>query len=303
MVDILLATYNGALFLEEQLNSLLEQTHKDIHIYVRDDCSTDETPTIINNFIDKYPNIFTIIENKGIRLGAKNSFFELLKYSNAEYIMFCDQDDIWLKDKIDNYLKIVKQYDINLPIMIHSDLIVVDKNGNEKNNSMMKMQKLNPEYKTLNRLLAQNNVTGCTVMINKSLKKMIKNVPDVIMHDWWIALTAAAFGKIIFYPTPTVLYRQHDNNEVGVKDVSSKFYIKDKLSNIDNIKLSIKDTYNQTQAFLNAYNEDLSEESLKIAQEYIKLESANRVKKIYSMLKNGFLKNGFLRKLGQMCFG
>ena len=130
MIDILLSTYNGEKFLAEQLDSLLIQTYKDFKLIIRDDCSNDNTLKIISEYKKQYPNKIILVQNNTKNLGSTNSFFELLHHSSSELIMFCDQDDVWNPDKLE---QMVKFYDETVkekekPVLIHSDAEIVDEN-------------------------------------------------------------------------------------------------------------------------------------------------------------------------------
>ena len=225
MIDILVAVYNGEKYLKEQLTSILNQTYKEFNIIIRDDGSTDSSLYIIKEFNQLYPEKVTFVE--GVPSGsAKNNFFELINYAKSDYIMFCDQDDIWFENKIEVTLKKMQAtentYGKDVPILCHTDLTVVDKNLNTINPSFFKMQKFDITKTTLNRALVQNIVTGYTMMINKALLDLAKgtNSEDIIMHDWWLFLIASAFGRVEVVTTPTILYRQHEENQVGARIIS-----------------------------------------------------------------------------------
>ena len=113
----------------------------------------------------------------------------------------------------------MKTYPQNMPVLVHTDLSVADKHLNIKKRSFFRAQHFNVQNYSFGSTLAQNNVTGCTMMINRTLLNLVKNTnnSDIIMHDWWGAMIAAAFGRIAFVPEPTILYRQHGANSVGAK--------------------------------------------------------------------------------------
>ena len=130
-VDILLATYNGERFLQQQINSIFEQTHTNFFIYIRDDGSKDNTVSIIKEYVQKYPDKIAIIEDNFGNLGVTQNFNELMKYSTANYIAFSDQDDIWLPQKIEksfNFLKEIEEKHNNLPAFVYSDMKIIDEN-------------------------------------------------------------------------------------------------------------------------------------------------------------------------------
>lgn len=221
-VDILLATYNGEKFISEQINSILDQSHKKWTLLIRDDLSTDGTIDIINNYINRYPEKIKLIKGDR-RLGPCQNFNSLLQSSQANYIMFCDQDDIWLTEKIQLSLKKIRHSEKkhpNIPILVHTDLKVIDSSQHIITDSFWKSIKLNPDNRTVTDLLGTSNTNGNTIIMNRKLKEIINIIPEkAIMHDWWSAIVAAEFGLIVPLKEQTILYRQHNNNVVGAMGI------------------------------------------------------------------------------------
>lgn len=301
--QILLSTYNGKKHLKEQLNSLVNQKGIDITIMARDDGSKDGT----QNELKKYQNI-TILENQG-NLGIKKSFASLLKHAleNTEenYFLFCDQDDVWKEDKVkktfDKMQELEKMYP-NSPILIHTDLHVTDENLNILDNSFWNYEYINPKRNSLGNLLIHNTVTGCTTMINRRLAQLAQPIPDeCIMHDWWLALVASAFGKIGYIEEPTIFYRQHGGNDTGAKKYNIKNIFK-KIPNILNRKGIYKNHLNhnikQAKKFLEIYGNSLDKHSYKTVEALATLKTQTFLQKRKNMLKYKLLKNGLLRNLG-----
>ncbi len=162
-----------------------------------------------------------IIPSEGQNLGACGNFSRLLEQADAPYVMFCDQDDVWLPDKIEITLaamrELERQHGAETPLLVHTDLMVVDERLNRLGKSLWLFQCTEPQRLTkLNRLLMQNFATGCTVMINRALRDLAVPVPaEALMYDWWLALVATAFGRVAAVEDPTVLYRQHGRNDTG----------------------------------------------------------------------------------------
>jgi glycosyltransferase involved in cell wall biosynthesis len=220
MIDILLATYNGERFLKEQIDSILNQTCKDWQLLIRDDGSTDATVQIINSYIKKYPDKIRLIEDNLGNLGIGHNFGTILQHSKSEYIMFCDQDDVWLPEKIElslNKMKEAQKLYPNTPILIYTDLTIVDENLKIIAESLWSYHKIDPQKDgLLKNLIYRDIVTGCTVMINKEAKKIVLPIPEYVrVHDWWIALNVVKYGKIFYIPAATILYRQHSGNVIG----------------------------------------------------------------------------------------
>ncbi|WP_284680482.1 glycosyltransferase family 2 protein [Aceticella autotrophica] len=301
MIDILISAYNGEEYIREQIDSILNQTYTDWRLLIRDDGSKDRTLEIIEGYVGKFNKKIYFINDKDKHLGASMSFFKLLNYSTADYIMFCDQDDVWIADKIEITLN--KMHDLeklypDKPILIHSNLKVV--NGGLKiiDEFFWKYQKLNPNLKRLNNLLIQNNVTGCTVMINRKLKDLLETVPgNLIMHDWWFALVASAFGVIDYIDEPLILYRQHGANDTGAKKYRISYFINRSLKYDEAVK-TINKIINQGKEFYSIYRNMLTKEQKDIVYNFITLFEVGRFKRIYRIFKYKFFKYGFLRNLG-----
>ena len=227
MIYILLATYNGEKYFSEQIESLLSQTYQDWKLWIHDDGSKDNTVQIIRNYANQYPEKIVFLDDTISCGGAKENFSYLLNNidKDFDYIMFCDQDDVWLPNRIElflNEVEIQEKNNPNLPLVIFSDLIVVDDKLNVISNSMVKHQKLNPNIANSFELLkCQNVITGCAMLLNKKAFEVSTPISkNVLMHDWWIALIVSKLGKNIYLDEKTILYRQHSNNVVGSKKVS-----------------------------------------------------------------------------------
>lgn len=306
MIDILLASYNGEKYIAQQIDSILNQTFDDWILYIKDDCSTDNTANIILEYEKKYKDKIRVILSDKPSGSAKANFFSMLKYSTNDYIMLCDQDDIWLPDKIEisyNTIKKAEQENNDMPVLVHTDLKVVNENLNIISESLFKMQNLDSRKDKINNLLVQNIVTGCTIMVNRKLLSYITQIPkNALMHDWWLALIACCLGRIVFIDKITVLYRQHEGNNVGAKAANSIKYFLERLLNIKPIKESLVDTYLQTGELLSAIGDNMDKLNYEIVNQYASLLKANKLKKIQVIVKYRLLKNSFVRVLGQILF-
>ena len=224
--DIVIATYNGQLYLRDQLRSIERQSILPSHIYIGDDNSTDDTTSIILDWIKTSSIPVTYICPLNDRLGSMRNFERLLSISRAKYIMLSDQDDIWHPDKAINLLNSIrsleKENGTDIPLLAHSDLRVVDSMGNVISPSFLRFQHLDPYSNDWLSIALQNTVTGCSCVVNRKCIKSSLPFPDeVIMHDWWLALVASSAGKIIYLPKTTIDYRQHANNVVGARSFPS----------------------------------------------------------------------------------
>lgn len=237
-IVILLATYNGCKFIRQQLDSLRNQTFTDWITYIRDDGSTDGTLGIIKEYVNLDPR-FLLIFTETKNLGAKKSFFTLLSVINAQYYMFCDQDDIWLETKIEKSLETMKRIENlknNNPVLVAVDAKVVDESLKVINASFWKFTKVDPQFLIKKKYLQIFNFApGCTLMFNESLKKLVEPVPNkVLMHDWWLLILAEKYGTISIVNEPLILYRQHSNNTLGANEVN-KNYLFSKLKSLNQV--------------------------------------------------------------------
>ncbi|WP_289091690.1 glycosyltransferase family 2 protein [uncultured Bacteroides sp.] len=230
MIDILLSTYNGEKYIYELLESLKEQTYKDFRILIRDDSSSDNTVGIIEKFKESNNiNIEIINDNKG-NIGSTASFESLVNYSTADYFMFCDQDDVWLPNKIalsiNKIEELEKKFGKNIPLLIFTNLKIVDSKLNLISESYFKYQNISPSVcYNIWKCMALSVAAGCTMILNKYSKEYILPIPKYLIHDHWIISNIVYWGKCDYILEPTILYRQHNNNSVGASSTSTKYLL------------------------------------------------------------------------------
>jgi|TARA_B110000305_G_scaffold196387_1_gene221435 glycosyltransferase involved in cell wall biosynthesis len=231
-IAVLLSTYNGEKFLAEQLDSLLAQSHTNFILVVRDDGSKDRTVSIVESYASAHSERIRLLPRDCENLGASAGFAFLVDYVlknkdplglQSAYMMFCDQDDTWYPQKIEKLLAAMLATqagnDSALPVLVHSDLEVVSEQNTVIAKSLINYQGLEIHRNSFPNLIISNLVTGCTALINESLAEKALPIPEnAIMHDWWLALVATAFGKLVYLDAPLVHYRQHGNNTIGAKE-------------------------------------------------------------------------------------
>ncbi len=225
-ISIALCTYNGEKYLKEQLDSFVQQTLSPYELVVCDDCSSDSTLEILEKFSRVAPFTVRIFHNEN-NLGLIKNFSKAASLCQGEYIAFSDQDDIWLPDKLEACFQMMKkaeyEYGTDIPLLVHTDLCLIDTENHVIAPSWMKVKHISPmDIDPLKNILAANYVSGCTSLGNRILLKESLPFPKVIMnHDGWCALIAASRGKILFIQEAKVLYRQHASNFTkGVKYTS-----------------------------------------------------------------------------------
>lgn len=219
-VQILMSTYNGERYLRTQLDSIVRQTIEEKTLLIRDDGSTDNTMDILREYQERYAWIEVY---QGNNLGVQKSFFELIEKSDpmADYIAFADQDDDWMPEKLERAVNKLREITLinneeEFPLLYCGSQIMVD-------------EQLQPLDVTVSRIvrkpafgnaLVQNICTGCTAVINQNLAKLIRenipaNIDAIVMHDWWLYLTASCFGEVYYDDVPYICYRQHGKNAHG----------------------------------------------------------------------------------------
>lgn len=323
MIEILLATYNGERFLPEQIESITSQSFKDYNILASDDNSSDCTFEILRSYESVLGEKIKVVQSN--THSAKENFYNLLDMADAEYIALCDQDDFWESDKLEKSLKAIqrleKRYGKETPILVHSDLEIVDENLNSQNKKMSELTGINEAIKyakkeskylytistekSFSRYLVENNITGNTVIINKALLDIYKRPEVSFMHDWWLGLIAFTFGKVGFLNECLVKYRQHESNELGAKNPLELHNIKKR--NKQRIRENYDCMFAQVEEFLRLYKDELGKSrsadtyfARKYLNAFANMKSKNRVSKIRDILKYSFFKSSKILTIGEM---
>lgn len=308
-VTILLATYNGARFLPQLLSSLQQQRDVPFSVLMQDDGSTDETPALLRHFADE-DSRFTLAAESDRHFGSKGNFISLIRQCSSRYTALCDQDDVWEPHKLARCLSAMQKaearYGADVPLLIHSDAQLVDENGAMLQPSFFRHQGWDPAALTLPRMLVQNNVTGCTLLMNAPLRDLIARYaePDTMhMHDWFIALTASAFGHILFVDEPLVRYRQHGVNVVGASRATLWQRGIQALSAMEKGKARIALTYDHTRAFLNAYGPALPAAARQEIEGYLSTQTLCKPRRIAAVFRGGYTMQSPITRIGQIFFG
>ena len=305
ILEILMATYNGAAFIREQIDSILAQTDDGWHLTVSDDGSDDGTKDILDGYAREYPEKIARIES-GTRFGnARDHFFYLTGACEAEWMMLCDQDDTWAPDKTGKFRlamdRAEEAYGAETPLLIFSDQAVTDGALNPMAPSLMRWQKQYTGEFDYRSILMQNVVTGGAMALNRPLAELAGECADrtrVCMHDWWTAAAAARFGRIIYLDEPLGTYRQHGANAVGAKHVGSAAYSRDRLGKLDEVRESIRKKKAQAAVFRNTYARRLTGEDIDFLDGFAKERSGASF-----WMKYGKLIHGQERKAGMILLG
>lgn len=305
-VCILLAAYNGAAYIRQQIDSILQQDYPNIQLVLSDDGSRDGTQEILAEYEAKYPDK-VIWHQSGKRFGkAQTHFMHLLRtFHDAPYIMFSDQDDVWHPDKVSKTLEKMREIetDSTVPALVHTDLRVVDQDLNVKAQSFCEYSNINGNRLQLNQMLVQDVVTGCTVMINHALGALVgEAVPDdaVVMHDWWLGILVAACGVAGFLNEPTIDYRQHGSNSVGAQKVRSIRYLWKRLSSRKKMHDMLTDAAAQAEAFLQCYGHLLETKDRKLLEVFASTKDMGTLARDIIYVRYRLLKDGMIRIIPQL---
>ncbi|MFS0872121.1 glycosyltransferase family 2 protein [Paenibacillus xylanilyticus] len=296
-VCIMLSTFNGAKYIDEQMESLLAQSKVDVQIIIRDDGSSDETVQKLSEYTKSRPDQIRVIEGKNF--GVIGSFFELMRQTEPVYdfYAFCDQDDVWKPDKLSRAVSKLELSQSNVPLMYCSSTQMVDQDLNNLNVWPI----FPPKPLSMYNAMVENCCVGCTMVMNPvAFQQVRSNIPSdltqVIMHDWWIYLYVSAFGEVIFDEEPMILYRQHQNNVLGGssegwivkwKNRSSRFV------NGENHFILSK----QAKMFLQLHKDQLSAQQQKDVQRFLNHMGSSWIKRIRYASKMPFYRQASLDNL------
>lgn len=303
-VNILLAAHNGAPFIEEQIRSIQGQTNPEWRLFVSDDCSTDDTVYRVRRLASDDSRIRLVVWPS--RSGsASRQFLRSVKILPPGYLMFCDQDDIWLPDKIEVSLACMnaleRRHGVCTPCLVHTDLKVVDQDLNIVADSFVEYARIDVN-RTIPTALTTNCVTGCTAMVNASLRDLLIKTPDsafFVMHDWLIYLLAESFGRRMFVDRATVLYRQHDSNVAGA--IPDRFLTK--LSLARQSRETNIAAIRQARDFYGIYGPTLTNLEASQTLEYGTLLEKKRMPRLKSLFKTRAFKpsvSGFLLQMASI---
>jgi len=285
-ISVIVTTYNGAKYIEKQIDSILKQTLLPQEIIICDDNSKDGTAAILKNY-ENNDKIKILIND--LQLGVVANFKKAASLAReGNYIAFADQDDIWVADK----LKILADElalidDVEKPALVFSDLTVIDKNDEIVAASFWDKQQIQPERVNLERMLFGNIITGCTIMINNAMKLEFLNMDNYsFLHDEWMALIAYSFGNVSFIKDKLVLYRQHESNVTyaeNIKPQSKWGKFKDDIDYALKRKPFLKHQFALANFFFSQYHSKFNNNQLVVFKSFIQLEKksyfAQRIKR------------------------
>ena len=305
-IDVLLATHNGAEFLDALMGSLLEQSNQEFRLLVRDDASTDATAATLAAWAARWPGRIELIGGGGPRLGA---LWKLRRTAGPQRGR--------LRDVLRSGRRLAPGEDRphartddrgraqsgpDCPLLVHTDLAVVDESLRPLGDSYWRYQHLDVRRgATLNRLLMQNVVTGCAAMANRALvRKAAPIPPEAVLHDWWLALVASAFGRIECLDEPTIRYRQHGSNQVGAVRWDSGHVARkaSRLWDRDYLVEFLAAGTRQAGAFLERFGPELSPSQRRAVAAFAGLGECGFLGRRWRLARYGFYRSGLLRNVG-----
>jgi glycosyltransferase involved in cell wall biosynthesis len=304
-VEVLLATYNGDQFVREQIDSILAQDYRSVRILASDDGSQDTTREILAEYGNRFLDRFHLLENKLSTRSAKLNFLRLMRAATGTYLCFADQDDVWLPNKVSRCMEEMQKLEVrhgsSLPLLVFSDLRVVDQQLKTMYPSMWKQMNIDPEsIHRLERLIGRSVVTGCTALINRPLLELARSMPpEAPMHDRWIGMLAATMGAAAIVADQTVLYRQHESNVVGATEPDNSVPgIVSRASRPDGRRAERARSEAQVEALLRVHGGDMPRANANLLRAYLRsVRSPNPLERIATTLRYGFFRGGFLKNL------
>ncbi|MBR4081783.1 MAG: glycosyltransferase family 2 protein [Clostridia bacterium] len=308
-IGVLIACYNGQAWLPGQIASLQAQDDPCWHVVWQDDGSTDETPAMLAQ-LSETDTRFHPGGVQGAHLGAIGNFLSLMAQDDSDYSALCDQDDVWESDRLSRCRQAMeraeRQYGADTPILVHSDCRVTDAEGKPLRESFFDHQGWDRSATGLKRLLVQNNVTGCTVLMNAPLRRLVTahgRPEQMVMHDWFIALTAAAFGHVVTVDAPLVNYRQHGTNVKGASRQTLAARGVKALSAWEKGKARIALTYRHAEAFRDAYGDELPPRAKQEIGAYLATEKMRKIPRVIAVQRMGYTMQSVVTRAGQIVFG
>lgn len=293
-VCILISTYNGEVFLREQLDSLFQQTYSDLSVFVRDDGSTDSTLQLLHEYAEKYPNLHYYT---GENLKPAHSFLDLMKHApKSDYYALCDQDDVWMPDKISVAINMLNSH--------HADLYYSSYTTVDKDMTILEKNIQKPVMRTLGQAMVFASVTGCTMVFTNRLLEMVNSYlpPKIMMHDSWIYKIALAMECNICYDEKShILYRQHGNNVIG----SHKSRLQIWEERIERILKNRRLRYDESESLYMGYAHLLSPRQLQYLEPMIGYYKKNIWKRLRIAFSNNYhtniLNKDVLFKIAILC--
>lgn len=289
--EVVICTYNGADFIGEQLSSILGQQPPPARVIVSDDGSSDNTLALVEEQARSSSIPIKVIQ--GPAEGIVANMLHALRHTQAEYVFLADQDDIWLDNKASLFCQ--QMLDTAKPHLIFSDAWVWYP-GRDPAITLWNADGLKPENTHDTRKLAFHNaVQGASTCINRALVQSLKAHPDIAMHDWWLGLIAAGAGEVSIINQPTLLYRQHAGNQVGVQ--AQRVRVGGPIKRFSNKRKASAIVLQQALGFAHLYGHQLPTEQKGFFQSYANAMTAGVLQRGWFLLKWRPVRKNLLRTI------
>lgn len=298
-VAILMATYNGGKYIENQILSLQQQTYKNWKLYVQDDGSTDDTLIIIQKLMSHDERI-NIVNSGKTKQGAGKNFLSLVENVDSDYAIFCDQDDIWLENKLSSMLAYAEEKNYsnsNMPSIVYADGYAFDdETGHIDFNGISH----NHADRLKDFLFFNGGYQGCSILFNKPMIEIISDYRGyVYLHDDIVSLIAHSMGEVYFLPKKLMLYRQHSKAVTGHKSFNNTLL--SKINSPINYLLS-KKHFLVKESFYKNYSDYLSDDVKKDFENFFEFcKTDSKIHQLIILLKHNYRLNNSRLKLLLKC--
>ena len=308
-VDVLLGTFNEARYVDAFMHSMLAQTYPHWRLIARDDGSSDGTQARLEDWQVRLGTRLTILPDSGQgNLGIAGNFSRLLAESTASHVMFANPDDLWRSDKIALTLgamtHLETQAGTDTPCLVHTDLRMVDEHLALIAPSLWQFQGLVPERaRRVSRICVENIVWACTTMINRALVARAGSVPRASHNeDWWMALVAAAFGRIASMPETPIDWRRRENAATTTSEPGALILrtLASPASGRRRLHAVLAGCRPRAQAFLDRFGPELMPRDREALEAFLALPDQGPVRKRLSILQHRLFFSSWRRTVGML---
>lgn len=309
-IDIVIPTHNSSQWIDQFIESVLNQDNQNWQIITRDDGSTDDTAERMRSWAQRLGDKITIISNPdNVNCGPVGSYNILLGASRTNWIMLADPDDIWKPNKISATMKAMlkaeKTSGADKPIVIFTDAEVIDEHGQILASSYWKWSRLNPKLAVIfHRMIVESSALSSTMMVNRAtLNLALPVMGSSAFQDWWLALVASAFGKIVYLSERTISYRRHSSNDSEVPLTASSIGVVSNLfSARQRVEKLLRELAPQAAAFAVRFREQLPPSELAALEAASKLPSSKAIVRRLTIIRHGLWFASPIKNIGLLLF-
>lgn len=307
-IELLLATWNSAEYLEPLIASLQAQTVQDFHLVISDDCSTDDTVAMLKRHLHSFRNPVELRLRDTPSGSAAANFKSLMQQSRGDFVFLCDGDDIWHPRKLEVFLAAARRHEARLgrdvPLFLFSDADVIDGAGKVTHESYWAFKNTDGmQCRELPRLLLYGPALGCASMMNAALVRRASDVPlgRIAGHDWWIALVAASLGVVDAVPDQTVSYRIHGKNNSHPREVSLRAFSR-MSAPVHEVRRRLAVRMRQAEPLLEQFSADLTPERKRVIERFIAIRDRSFLRRRIDLVRYGYRYPDTLRNAAVLLF-